>query len=488
MKTGNDYKKSVAGLAQQVYLLGERVEDPVNHPMLRPSFNALEMTYRMAEDPAAEQLMHADSAFDRSQVNLFCSIHTSTEDLVRKVKALRMLGQQTGTCFQRCVGWDALNAISSVSYEIDQAHGTAYHRRFLEYLKYVQESDLVLNGSMTDVKGDRSKRPSEQADPDLFVHVVEQQSDGIIVRGAKAHQTGAVFSHEIIVMPTLSLRPEDSRYAVSFAIPINTPGLIHIIGRQPSDTRKLEGVQIDLGNPTYGGHEALLIFDDVFVPWERVFMCGEYEFAGLLVERFAGYHRQSYGGCKAGVGDVLIGAVATAVEYSGVANASHIKHKLGEMLHLNETLFACGIACSYLGKPTSSGTYLVDLLLANVCKQNVTRFPYEIARLAEDLAGGMMVTMPSEKDLRNPLLRPYIEKYLRGVEEVDTVDRMRILRLIESMTSGTGAVAYRTESMHGAGSPEAQVIMIGRLSDMEYKKQLAKKIARVGLPDAEEQG
>lgn len=486
MKTGSDYEKSLEGLAGEIYLLGERVTDPVNHPMLRPSFNALEMTYLKAEDSTADELMHAQSAFDSSEVNLFCSIHTSTEDLIRKVKALRMLGQTTGTCFQRCVGWDALNAISSVSYEIDQAHGTNYNRRFLEYLKYVQENDLVLNGSMTDVKGDRSKRPSEQADPDMFVHLVEQQSDGIIVRGAKAHQTGAVFSHEIIVMPTLSLRPEDKNYALSFAIPINTPGIIHIIGRQPSDTRKLEGVQIDLGNPTFGGHEALLIFDDVFVPWERVFMCGEYEFAGLLVERFAGYHRQSYGGCKAGVGDVLIGAVATAVEYSGVANAGHIKHKLAEMLHLNETLFACGIACSYMGKPTSSGTYLVDLLLANVCKQNVTRFPYEIARLAEDMAGGMMVTMPSESDLRNPLLRPYIEKYLRGVEDVDTVDRMRILRLIESMTSGTGAVAYRTESMHGAGSPEAQVIMIGRLSDLNYKKELAKKIAGVGSRVVEE--
>jgi len=486
MKTGSDYEKSLSGLAGEIYLLGERVTDPVNHPMLRPSFNALEMTYLKAEDSTADELMHAHSAFDSSEVNLFCSIHTSTEDLIRKVKALRMLGQTTGTCFQRCVGWDALNAISSVSYEIDQAHGTNYHRRFLEYLKFVQDNDLVLNGSMTDVKGDRSKRPSEQADPDMFVHLVEQQSDGIIVRGAKAHQTGAVFSHEIIVMPTLSLRPEDKDYALSFAIPINTAGIIHIIGRQPSDTRKLEGVQIDLGNATFGGHEALLIFDDVFVPWERVFMCGEYEFAGLLVERFAGYHRQSYGGCKAGVGDVLIGAVATAVEYSGVANAGHIKHKLAEMLHLNETLFACGIACSYMGKPTSSGTYLVDLLLANVCKQNVTRFPYEIARLAEDMAGGMMVTMPSESDLRNPLLRPYIEKYLRGVEDVDTVDRMRILRLIESMTSGTGAVAYRTESMHGAGSPEAQVIMIGRLSDLNYKKELAKKIAGVGTQAVEE--
>jgi 4-hydroxybutyryl-CoA dehydratase/vinylacetyl-CoA-Delta-isomerase len=480
MKTGQEYTSSLAGLVREVYLLGERVTDPREHPILRPSLNALEMTYRLAEDSSAAELMLARSTLDGNEINLFCSIHTSIEDLIRKVKALRLLGQKTGTCFQRCVGWDALNALSSVTYEIDQAMDTQYHKRFLDYLKYVQENDLVLNGSMTDVKGDRSKRPSEQADPDLFLHIVERQPDGIIVRGAKAHQTGAVFSHEIIVMPTLSLRADESDYALSFAIPINTPGIIHIVGRQTSDTRKLEGGQIDLGNAHFGGHEALLIFDDVFVPWERIFLCGEYEFAGLLVERFAGYHRQSYGGCKVGVGDVLIGAAATAAEYAGVAQAAHIKRKIAEMLHLNETLFACGLACSYMGGPTASGTYLVDMLLANVCKQNVTRFPYEIARLAEDIAGGLMVTMPSEKDLRNPHLRPYIEKYLRGVEDVATEDRMRILRLIENMTSGTGAVAYRTESMHGAGSPEAQVIMIGRQSDLAHKKELAKTIAGVG--------
>ncbi len=479
MKTGREYAESLNGLARQVYLLGEHVPDPLNHPILRPSLNALAMTYRLAEDSTADALMHARSNLDGKEINLFTSIHTSTEDLIRKVKALRLLGQKTGTCFQRCVGWDALNAISSVSYEIDRAKGTSYHQRFCDYLKYVQENDLVLNGSMTDVKGDRSKRPSEQADPDLFVHVVERHANGIIVRGAKAHQTGAVFSHEIIVMPTLALRADDKDYALSFAVPIDTPGILHIVGRQASDTRKLEGGEIDLGNAHFGGHEALLIFDNVFVPWERVFMCGEHEFAGTLVERFAGYHRQSYGGCKVGVGDVLIGATATAADYAGVAQAAHVKRKLAEMVHLNETLFACGLACSYQGAATPSGTFLVDLLLANVCKQNVTRFPYEIARNAEDIAGGLMVTMPSEKDWRNPQLHPYIEKYLRGVADVSTEDRMRILRLIENMTSGTGAVAYRTESMHGAGSPEAQVIVIGRLSDMNKKKDLAKALAGV---------
>jgi 4-hydroxybutyryl-CoA dehydratase/vinylacetyl-CoA-Delta-isomerase len=280
-------------------------------------------------------------------------------------------------------------------------------------------------------------------------------------------------------MPTLSMRPDDEDYAVAFAIPNDTEGIVRILGRQSCDTRKLEGSAMDVGNATFGGHEALVVFDNVFVPAERVFMDGEWQFSRILVERFAGYHRQSYGGCKVGVGDVLIGAAATAAEYAGVARASHVKRKLGEMTHLNETLFACGLGCSVAGSALPSGTYVVDLVLANVCKQNVTRLPYEIARLAEDLAGGLMVTMPSERDLNHPEAGPLVEKYLRGVAEIPTADRMRILRLLENLTLGTAAVSYRTESMHGAGSPEAQMIMINRLSDLEAKKALAKRLAGI---------
>jgi 4-hydroxybutyryl-CoA dehydratase/vinylacetyl-CoA-Delta-isomerase len=208
-------------------------------------------------------------------------------------------------------------------------------------------------------------------------------------------------------------------------------------------------------------------------------MCGEYEFSGALVERFAGYHRQSYGGCKVGVGDVLIGAAALAADYNGASKASHVKDKLIEMIHLNETLYACGIACSSQGHKTASGNYLIDLLLANVCKQNVTRFPYEIARLAEDIAGGLMVTMASEKDLRHPEIGKLVEKYFKGIASVPTENRCRILRLVENITLGTAAVGYRTESMHGAGSPQAQRIMISRQGNLEQKKKLAKEIAGI---------
>jgi len=422
--------------------------------------NSVKMTYALAQNPEHEDLMTAKSHLTGEKINRFCHLHQSTEDLIKKVKMQRLLGQKTASCFQRCVGMDAINAVDSVTFEMDKKLGTSYHKRFLRFLKMVQQQDLTVDGAMTDPKGDRGLPPNKQADPDLYTRVVEKRKDGIVVRGAKAHQTGAINSHWILVMPTISMTQDDADYALSFAAPADAEGIFYIYGRQSCDTRKLEGGQIDVGNYRFGGHEALMVFDNVFVPWENVFMCGEYDFSGLLVERFAGYHRQSYGGCKVGVGDVLIGASALAADYNGAAKASHIKDKLIEMIHLNETLFSCGIACSAQGHQTASGTYLIDLLLANVCKQNVTRFPYEIARLAEDIAGGLMVTMASEKDLRHPEIGRIVEKYLKGIASVSTENRCRILRLIENVTLGTAAVGYRTESMHGAGSPQAQRIMI----------------------------
>lgn len=479
LMTGEQYVESMRKLNLQVYMFGEKIENPVDDPILRPSLNSVKMTYDLAQMPEYEDLMTASSNLTGEKINRFTNIHLSAQDLIKKVKMQRLCGQKTAACFQRCVGMDAFNAVYSTTYETDEKYGTNYFENFKKFLLYTQENDLTVDGAMTDPKGDRSLAPHAQKDPDLFLRVVERRPDGIVVRGAKAHQTGFVNSHEVIVMPTQSMGPDDRDYAISFACPTDAEGIFMIVGRQSCDTRKLEGSDIDVGNSRFGGMEALVIFDDVFIPNDRIFLNGEAEFAGVLVERFAGYHRQSYGGCKVGVGDVLIGAAATVADYNGAARASHVKDKLIEMTHLNETLYCCGIACSAEGTPTKSGNYLIDLLLANVCKQNVTRFPYEIARLAEDIAGGLMVTAPSEKDLRDPKLGKYIDKYFRGVNDVSTEDRMRMMRLIENLTLGSAAVGYRTESMHGAGSPQAQRIMIARQGNIGMKKKLAKEIAGI---------
>lgn len=476
LMNAKQYEDSLRELDLTVFLFGEQIDNPVDHPIIRPSMNAVALTYEMAHKPEFEDLMTATSHLTGKKINRFTHIHQSLGDLVKKSKMGRLMGRLTGCCFQRCVGMDALNALSIMTFNLDQEEGTKYYQRFLSYLEYVQENDLTCDGAMTDTKGDRSLPPHLQPDPDMYLRVVKEQEDGIIVRGAKAHQTGAINSHEIIVMPTVSMREEDADYSVAFALPSDSEGLTYIYGRQASDTRKLEPGKMDRGNQFYGGHETLIVFDDVFVPWNRVFLYKEYAFAGQLVEIFAAYHRQSYA-CKVGVGDVLIGAAQLAAEFNGVARASHIRDKITEMNHLNETLYCGCIACASEGHCEPSGTFMVNTLLANVHKQNVTRFPYEISRLAQDIAGGLMVTMPSEQDFDSPTVGKWLEKYFKGSSDISTRDRMHILRLIENLTIGSAAVGYLTESMHGAGSPQAQRIMISRNINMDEKKSSAKRLS-----------
>jgi 4-hydroxybutyryl-CoA dehydratase/vinylacetyl-CoA-Delta-isomerase len=479
LKTARQYLDSLRSLKLNLYLLGEKVTDWVGDPIIRPSTNAVAMTYKLAHEAKTKDLAVTKSMLTGKPVNRFISIFKSPEDMVKKIKLQRELGQRTACCFQRCVGMDGINATFSTTYEIDEKYGTDYHARFRKWLEHVQANDLTVAGAMTDVKGHRGVAPSAQVDPDMFVHVSQRRDDGIIIRGAKANITGTVNSHEMLLMPTLRMREDDKDYAVCCAVPTDAAGITHIYGRQSCDTRKLEEGDIDVGNYGFGGQETLSIFEDVFVPWERVFMCGEYDFSIMLVERFAAYHRQSYGGCKPGIADVLIGAAASMADYNGVRRAAHIREKIGEMIHLSETIHACGLASAHQSWQTKAGNYQAHILLANVCKHNTTRFPYEITRLAEDIAGGILVTTPSEKDFKHPEIGKYIDKYLKGDPAYKTEDRYRMLSLIHAMCFGVVAPSYHTESMHGAGSPQAQKIMIERETDMEAKQRFARSIAGI---------
>lgn len=478
IRTGVDYIDSLRGRDMAVYLLGQRILEPVDHPIIRPSMNAVAETYELARDD--EETACAKSSIAGRSINRFLHVPESPQDLVMKAEMQRELGRRTGTCFQRCVGMDAVGALHSVTYDIDRKHGTGYHKRFLNFLKRAQQLNLIIGGAMTDPKGDRSKAPHEQADQDQFLHVTRRDDTGIYVTGAKMHQTGCINSHWIIFMPTMRLGEKDRAFATVGAVRADAPGMTYIYGRQSCDTRVLDGGPIDAGNAGFSGQEAMIIFDNVFVPFEHVFLDGEYEFAASLVERFTAYHRASYV-CKTGLGDVLTGAAATAADYNGVAGVSHIRDKLVEMTHLNETVYAAALASAHQASEMDSGAWLSDMMLANVCKHNVTRFPYEIARLAQDIAGGLMVTMPSEKDLENEETGALVRKFIQGREGSDPIDRMKILRLIENMTLGRNAVGYLTESLHGAGSPQAQRIQIARLAQMDEKKKRAQKLAGIKI-------
>ncbi len=476
IRTGDDYVQSLRNRGVTVYLFGERIEEPVDHPIIRPSINALRATYELAlSDP---ELATAHSPLIDAPVNRFLHIVESPHDLVMKNRMQRRMGQITGTCFQRCAGLDTISVLHSITYDIDAKHATSYHARYLEFLKHAQRNNLIIGAGMTDPKGDRSKRPSEQSDPDLYLHVTRRTPEGVYVTGAKAHMTGGLNSHWIMVMPTMNMGPDDRAYSVVGAVPGNAPGITYIYGRQSCDTRAMEAGDIDKGNAKYGGQETLVVFDDVFIPHEHIFMDGEHEFAQEMVSRFTSYHRASYV-CKTGLGDVMVGAAAAIAEYNGADAASHVKDKLVEMTHLNETIYSSAIASSHEARPLPSGIYMNDSMLANVCKHNVTRFPYEISRLAQDLAGGLMVTLPSQADFEHEVAGPILRKYLKGRNNVPVEHRARMLRLIENMTLGRNAVGYLTESLHGAGSPQAQRIQILRGMEVERKKGYAKALAGI---------
>ena len=474
---GESYINSLRNRNLTVYLFGEKIKEPVDHDMIRPSINAIAKTFDLAiSNP---DLASVISPFTGERVSRFLHVCSSAEELVLQNKMQRKLGQLTGTCFQRCVGMDAFNALYSVTYEMDEANDSNYHLKLKTFLTFMHKYNFVLGGAMTDVKGDRNLAPHEQEDPDMFLHITKRNSKGVYVSGAKAHQTGCINSHWMMVMPTMRLTKADEDYAIVGALPVTAKGITYIYGRQSCDTRSMEEGTIDVGNSQYGGQEAMVLFDNVFIANENIFMDGQYDFAAVLVERFTTYHRRSYV-CKSGVGDVLIGAAASIAEMNGVEKASHIKDKLVQMSHLNETIYATGIASSYQGYKTKSGCFQCDDMLSNVCKHHVTKMPFEMAQISQDLAGGFVSTLPSEKDLNHPEIGKLLHKYLKGSNRFTTEERIRILRLIENMTMGRNAVGYLTESVHGAGSPQAQRIQIGRMMQLEYKKRLAKVLA--GIP------
>ncbi|MEN0066945.1 MAG: 4-hydroxyphenylacetate 3-hydroxylase N-terminal domain-containing protein [Myxococcota bacterium] len=468
MRTAAEYIESLRARDLRLFVDGERIADPVDHPKIRPAVNAVAATYALAHRDETRAVATSHSDLTGGPVNRFTALFRSQTDLVAKLQLQRILGRLTATCFQRCVGLDGINATFIATHEA----GAEAHGRFVRWLTEVQTRDEMLNGAMTDAKGDRSKRPTEQ--PEHFLRVVERRADGIVIRGAKLHQTGAANSHQILVMPGQVLREGEEDFAVACALPVDAEGVTMVLGRQPSDDRRGGP---DAGNARFGGQECIVLFDDVFVPYDRVFLDGDREACATLVNAFVGFHRASYGGCKPGNLDVLIGATDALTRLNGVRRASHVRDKLVEMTHLTETIHGLGLAASQRCSAHGCGVMQVDPLLANVCKHHVTSLPYEIVRIAEDLAGGSLSTLPSLADLDHPEIGEGVTRAAGGVE------RATMLRFVESLTYGAGSVPFRIECMHGAGSPQAQRITIERETDWEAKVHRARVLAGLDSDD-----
>jgi len=474
VKTVEQYYDSLRQMKPVAYILGEKVANVVDHPLIKGQIATVAQTHALAQDPEGKKLIVAESDLIGEEVSRFVKLYKSVDDLLTKVKMLKFLSQRVGTCYMRCSGMDAINAAGVVTHEVDRKYGTDYNQRFLEWLKYVQRNDLVVWSGVTDVKGDRSLRPSAQPDPDMYLRVIDKRKDGIVVRGAKMHQSGSLCANEGLIMSSREMREGDKDYAVCFALPADAEGIIHVYGRGSLEARWLEGV--DLGNIRYSKFAPMVVFNDVFVPWERVFMCGEYDFAGQMVRNFGGFHRHSHGGCKCGVGDVLIGAAATIAEYNGVANASHVNAKLVEMIKTCQTMYGCCLAASIEAEKSDSGVYMVDSVLANTSKLYEGKDYHEVIRMLVEIAGGLTTDIPSEKDMRNPEIGPFIEKYLKGAASIPTEDRLRMFRLIEKLAFETRDIV---SNIHGGGSPEAHRMTLLRDTNLEPKKKLAKKLAGI---------
>ena len=477
LKTAEQYLDSLRHRPIRAFYRGEPM-DVLDHPVAAPAAESLAEVYRAALDPELAPWLVRESSLPSlagEPVNASNILWRSRDDLIHRVKWERAIGRSTGRGALRSPGLDAINALAIITHRCYREEGTDYHQRLLAFVERVQREDLAVSGAMTDMRGDRSRRPSQQADPDLYVRVVDRNKAGIVLRGAKMHQTSAVHCHEHVVMP-MTCSDDETEYAVACAVPSDALGVTHIYARQPSDSRRGEGAPLDVGLPRFGGCESVMIFDDVLVPYDRVFLCGETHYTQELVRLFGSFHRFCYGGCKVGIADVVIGAASLIARANGVRDRSGIRRKLTEMVHLNETMYACGLAAAMEGTATDAGTFMPDIALSNVTKLNVTRFPFEIARLAADIAGGAMLTLPSQADLDHQELGPLVRKYMAANPDVPVEERMSLFRLLEFLTHGSGAVYFLHEALHGAGAPEAMRILLEREIPLDPFERAARQL------------
>jgi len=437
IKTGAEYIESLRKLRPTVYIEGEKIDCSssndavVDHPLVRPSLETIAMVYDMANKTEYADIMTTTSHLTGERISTFTHIAQNQDDLERKVRALRLLQHFSGgVCVQRCATLDGMASPYSITYEIDEKYGTEYHKRFKEFVKKVQKDDLSINLGVTDPKGNRKLRPHEQKNPFAYLKIIEQNKEGIVVKGAKLHQTGGLGCHVRLITPTRALTEEDKDYAVMFSVPADAEGVISVLGQMAPVSTGIEENSIETNHRKYSSHTTWMFFDDVFVPWENVYMCGEYEFAAPLISRFGNYHRTTYGGCFPGWGDVMVGVSSMLGDIHGLSSNHIIKDKITEMVYLTEVMYCCGTTAAHLGVITPSGVCIPDSVAANTLKINYSRAPYEIARLAEDVAGGIMLTLPTEKDLGNPDIKKWMELSLEEEEDIPYEDRFRLVSFL----------------------------------------------------------
>jgi len=476
LMTPEQFEESLKNIKPRVFMNGEKVNDILLNRNTRTVVEANKASYSWALDERYKDIMTCHSPLINDVVNRYTHVSNSNEDLVKKAEAGTFTAEMLGTCIYRCVGYDAFHSLASTTWEMDKNLGTEYYPRFLEYLKMVQTKDLSVAGALTEPRGARSKKTLDWTDPYLSLKIVDRNNKGIVVRGAKINISGAYASHEIVVLPQAAHFEGEEDYAVAFATPVDAEGITFVCQYTPySAERDLAEDLEELGNPVFGQREtSMVVFDNVFVPWERVFHCGEYPYSVKLVTRFARTHRMTCGGtCKVGFMNQIIGAAKLIQEYKGLEKATHINEELAEMVVLRETGRACGLAAAHKGteEPKGSGVFLPDELMGNVSKLNICNAFWRVMALAGDIGGGLLVTLPSLKELKNPEVKNYVEEFYSFGSSEPTENILKVHKLLQNWTAGLHGVG----TWHGAGPVMAQKIMLQRVIDYEHEKELVKR-------------
>ena len=474
-----DYRESLRRYNPRVFINGQRVESVADEPLLAPGIAAVGVTYDFARREQHAALMTARQMTSGKTVNRMLHICETSTDLLYKLEAVRLVCCESG-CAQRYLSHDGLNAIFQATRRIDAARGTDYHQRFLAYLHRVQDEDLTLGVAMTDAKGDRSRRPGGQSNPDVYVHIKERRPDGIVIRGTKAIVTGAPYMHELLVMPCRTMTAEDADFAVCCAVPIDADGITIIsrpAGRPGESAAKFSA--------RYGQCTAVVQFDDVFVPWKHVFADGQYEEAGFLTTSYATHHRHSCIGARAGFGDLLIGAGALMIQANGLDpdKHGHIRDAMVDLIKIVEGFFACGVAASVYAMKDPAGSVMPDAVFSNVGKLLLATQIYDMHRLAHYVSGGLIVALPGPDEDHNPETQASLAAVLAGRPDVPAAQRLEVARLMEDLTASYTGSWMSLISLHGGGSPEAMKREIWRNYPVGEKREIVERLLDHGILD-----
>jgi 4-hydroxybutyryl-CoA dehydratase / vinylacetyl-CoA-Delta-isomerase len=478
VRNRKEYIESLRRQKPKAYLLGEEIKSIADPPDFKVGIDNAAVTYEIAHHPQYRPYSTVMSPLINEPISLWTHIPRGPEDLLAKIEVMKGVGERLCPCCYRCLTTDNLSGAWAISYEIDQKYQTQYHARVIEIVKEAQRNDWFIGTATVDPKGDRRVGPSRQTDPDMYLRVVEKRKDGIVVKGAKLHSTASPYVNMLCIVPPAPLEEGDRDYAVGFFTPVDAEGITFICRPHP-----LSSPPKEMENPyssKHGGHvEAMVLFDDVFVPWERVYMCGEVEFATKFGKYRAPSHAMHKCMCRWASIDLAIGATALIADCNGLEGAYHIQDALSEMMMNAEIAKACALAAALQGWKHESGVYLPKAAPASAGKLYLARSLGEERFFMQDAAGGLVVTMVAEEDYRNPKTRPLLDKYYKGREGIPTEDRMRAFRLIEDLTGSAFAGWYHAMSISGGAPPQAHKNLIRSDYDLGKSKKKAKIAAGI---------